>query len=274
MSDIYKEMLSAYDIATDQGRRNAVYEISQQVILSGLSRAGFFDKAAFYGGTCLRMFYGMERFSEDMDFTLIRRNEPFDFKEYFQPVVDEFAFIGRQVEIKKKEKKSFGRVESAFLKDTTDVYDLTFHTEKSIKIKLEVDVRPPLNFDTEYKLLMQPRSFMTRCLTLPDLFAGKMHALVFRTWKSRVKGRDWYDMEWYVRRKTPLSFRHLKERIREFNGMDMTWDDFRKALNDRIRTTDIRLVKQDAMPFVKNPSELDIWSTEYFLEVAGRIMLM
>ena len=273
MSDIYKEMLSAYDIATDQGMRNAVYEISQQVILSGLSRGGFFDKAAFYGGTCLRMFYGMERFSEDMDFTLLRRDEEFDFTDYFPPVIDEFAFIGRRVEIHKKEKKSFGRVESAFLKDTTDVYDLTFQTEKSIKIKLEVDVMPPLNFDTEYKLLMEPRSFMTRCLTLPDLFAGKMHALVFRTWKSRVKGRDWYDMEWYVRHKVPLSFRHLRERIKEFNGVDMTWDEFRKALMDRIRMTDIRQVKQDALPFVKNPSELDIWSTEYFVQVAERIVV-
>lgn len=267
-------MLSAYDLSTEQRRRNAVYEISQQIVLSGLSHGGFFDVAAFYGGTCLRMFYGMERFSEDMDFTLISHDDRFDFTAYFQPVIDEFAFIGRQVEISRKEKKSFGRVESAFLKDTTDVYDLTFRTEKSIKIKLEVDVRPPLCFDTEYKLLMQPRSFMTRCMKLPDLFAGKMHALVFRTWKSRVKGRDWYDMEWYVRHKTPLSFRHLRERIREFNGLDMTWDEFRTQLTERILTTDIRQVKQDALPFVNNPSELDIWSTEYFLQVADQIMLM
>lgn len=267
-------MLSAYDLSTEQRIRNAVYEISQQVILSGLSRGGFFDVAAFYGGTCLRMFYGMERFSEDMDFTLLRHEDGFDFTRYFQPVIDEFAFIDRHVEIRKKEKKTFGRVESAFLKDNTDVYDITFQTEKSIKIKLEVDIKPPLSFETEYKLLMEPRSFMTRCLKLPYLFAGKMHALVYRTWKSRVKGRDWYDMEWYVRHRVPLSFSHLRERIKDFNGVDMTWDDFRKALIERILTTDIRQVKQDVLPFVKNPSELDIWSTEYFLQVADRIVLM
>lgn len=105
---------------------------------------------------------------------------------------------------KEKDKKNFGKVESAFLKDNTDVYDVTFQTEKSIKIKIEVDTCPPLNFKTEQKLLLQPHSFMTRCFTLPDLFAGKMHALVYRAWKNRVKGRDWYDFEWYVRHNIPL----------------------------------------------------------------------
>ena len=97
--------------------------------------------------------------------------------------------------IKKKDKRNFGKVESAFLKDNTDVYDVTFSQEKSIKIKIEVDTCPPLNFKTEQKLLLQPYSFMTRCLTLPDLFAGKMHALVYRAWKNRVKGRDCTRME-------------------------------------------------------------------------------
>ena len=275
MSDIWESMMSAYDLSTERSARNAACEICQQVALSGLSRGGFFDVAAFYGGTCLRMFHGMRRFSEDMDFTLLSADPSFDFSKYFQPVIDEFAFIGRKVEIKKKEKKSFGRVESAFLKDNTDVYDLTFQTERSIKIKLEVDVNPPLGFVTEFKLLMQPRSFMTRCLTLPDLFAGKMHALVFRAWKSRVKGRDWYDMEWYVRHRVPLDFGHLREMIREFEGgKEMTWGEFRSALLERLGTADIRRVKEDVMPFVKDPSELDLWSNEYFLQVADQIVVV
>lgn len=127
-------------------------------------------------------------------FSLLTPNDKFDFTKYFQPIIDEFAIVGREVEIKKKDKKSFGKVESAFLKDNTDVYDVSFQTDKSIKIKIEVDTQPPLNFGTEQKLLLQPHSFMTRCFTLPDLFAGKMHALVYRGWKNRVKGRDWYDL--------------------------------------------------------------------------------
>jgi len=146
----------------------------------GLYNGGFFDVAAFYGGTCLRIFHGLQRFSEDMDFSLLAPDDKFDFTKYFQPIIDEFAIVGREVEIKKKDKKSFGKVESAFLKDNTDVYDLSFQTDKSIKIKIEVDTQPPLNFRTEQKLLLQPHSFMTRCFTLPDLFAGKMHALVYR----------------------------------------------------------------------------------------------
>ena len=217
-NQIFNQMLSAYEQTTEQQKRNAIFEINQQVILAGLYHGGFFDLAAFYGGTCLRIFHGLQRFSEDMDFSLLASNENFDFTNYFQPIIDEFAMIGRKVEIKKKDKKNFGKVDSAFLKDNTDVYDVTFQTEKSIKIKIEVDTQPPLKFNTEQKLLMLPESFMARCFTLPDLFAGKMHALVYRAWKNRVKGRDWYDFEWYVRNGIKLNFAHLQERILQFNG--------------------------------------------------------
>ncbi len=163
--------------------------------LAGLYAGGFFESAAFYGGTCLRIFHGLQRFSEDMDFSLLTQDDKFDFTKYFPAIIDAFTMVGREVEIKKKDKRNFGKVESAFLKDNTDVYDVTFSQEKSIKIKIEVDTCPPLNFKTEQKLLLQPYSFMTRCLTLPDLFAGKMHALVYRAWKNRVKGRDCTRME-------------------------------------------------------------------------------
>ena len=220
-NEIYDNMLSAYGATTEQERRNAIFEVNQQVILAGLYNGGFFDMAAFYGGTCLRIFQGLQRFSEDMDFSLLAPDDKFDFTKYFQPIIDEFAIVGREVEIKKKDKKSFGKVESAFLKDNTDVYDVSFQTDKSIKIKIEVDTQPPLNFRTEQKLLLQPHSFMTRCFTLPDLFAGKMHALVYRGWKNRVKGRDWYDFEWYVRHNVPLDFAHLAERVRQFNNEEI-----------------------------------------------------
>jgi len=117
------------------------------------------------------------------------------------------------VEFIKKEKKKDTGIESAFLKDDTERYDLSFKTERSIKIKIEVDVNPPLDFNTEQRLLLQPFSFMTRCFTLPDMFAGKMHALLFRNWKLRVKGRDWYDFEWYIRNNVPLDFNHLQTRM-------------------------------------------------------------
>lgn len=273
MNELYEKMLSAYDQSTDTARRNAVYEVSQQIVLAGLADGGFFDKAAFYGGTCLRIIHGLNRFSEDMDFTLLKEDNSFHFEHYFQPIIDQFALVGRKVEIKKKEKKSFGKVESAFLKDNTDVYDLSFQTEKSIRVKIEVDTIPPLKFTTEQKLLLQPKSFMTRCVTLPDLFAGKMHALAFRVWKNRIKGRDWYDFEWYVRNGIPLDWNHLQERIRQFNGQEMTLEEFKTTLRERLSGTDISRVKDDVLPFLNNPGELDIWSNDYFLLLANQMII-
>ena len=272
MNALYEKMLSAYDQRTDQARRNAIYEVSQQIVLAGLSDGGFFDKAAFYGGTCLRIFHGLNRYSEDMDFTLLKEDESFNFEQYFQPIINQFALVGRTVEITKKNKKGFGKVESAFLKDNTDVYDISFQTEKSIKIKIEVDTLPPLKFSTEQKLLLLPKSFMSRCVALPDLFAGKVHALIFRAWKNRVKGRDWYDFEWYVRNRVPLNFEHLQERIRQFNGTEMNLDEFKTALKERLSGTDINQVKADVLPFLNNPRELDIWSNDYFEQMADMII--
>lgn len=268
---IYDNMLSAYDLSTEQQKRNAIFEVNQQVILAGLYNGGFFDVAAFYGGTCLRIFHGLQRFSEDMDFSLLALDEKFDFTKYFQPIIDEFTTVGREVEIKKKDKKSFGKVESAFLKDNTDVYDVSFQTDKSIKIKIEVDTQPPLKFSTEQKLLLLPHSFMTRCFTLPDLFAGKMHALVYRAWKNRVKGRDWYDFEWYVRHNIPLDFAHLAERVSQFNNEVIEQSSFLTKLKERLASANINQVKNDVLPFVRNPKELDIWSNDYFLQLADLI---
>lgn len=270
-NEIFNQMLSAYELTTEQQKRNATFEVNQQIILAGLYNGGFFNEAAFYGGTCLRIFHGLQRFSEDMDFSLLAPSDKFDFTKYFQPIIDQFAIIGREVEIKKKDKKNFGKVESAFLKDNTDVYGIMFQTERSVKIKIEVDTQPPLKFNTEQKLVLLPQSFMTRCFTLPDLFAGKMHALVYRAWKNRVKGRDWYDFEWYVRKGVSLDFTHLHERALQFNEEDITKESFLEKLNERLATADINQVKADVLPFIRNQKELEIWSNDYFLQLAKMV---
>lgn len=273
-NEIYDKMLSQYDLSDTIKHRNAIFEVNQQIILAGLYNGGFFDKAAFYGGTCLRIFHGLRRFSEDLDFSLLSANDSFDFTQYFQPVIDAFALVGRSVDITKKDKKIFGRVESAFLKDNTGVFDVSFQTDKSIKIKIEVDTRPPMKFQTEQKLLLQPQAFMTRCFTLPDLYAGKMHVLVYRGWKNRVKGRDWYDFVWYVSNNIPLDFNHLAERISEFNGECISRESFLIKLKERLATADINQVKNDVLPFIRNPKELDLWSNDFFLQVADMIKFL
>lgn len=272
MSDIFEQMIAQHTIAGDNDRKNALYEVMQQVVLSGLYRGGFFKEAAFYGGTCLRIFHGLRRYSEDMDFSLLAKNPDFTLEPYFPAIIEEARILGRTVTITKKDKRTFGKVESAFLKDNTDVYNLTFQTEKALKIKIEVDVNPPLEFSTEQKLLMLPFSFTTRCFTLPDLYAGKMHALTFRAWKNRIKGRDWYDFEWYVRNRVALDFEHLKVRTKEFNDIDLTKELFLELLKERISKADIDVVKADVIPYIIDKRELDIWSNDYFLQLADMIV--
>ena len=272
MNEIFNQMMALHKREGSDGERNALYEVMQQVVLSGLYRGGFFNEAAFYGGTCLRIFYGLKRYSEDMDFSLLAKNPDFNLEKYFPAIIEEARLLGREIVITKKDKKNFSRVESAFLKDNTDVYNLSFATDKNLKIKIEVDIDPPQGFETEQKLLMLPFSFNTRCMVPSDLYAGKMHALLFRQWKHRIKGRDWYDFEWYVRNRIPLDFAHLQERAREFNGIELTKDEFIRMLKERFVKADIKQVKDDVMPFIENIHELDIWSNEYFLQLVDMII--
>ena len=268
---LYEEMLALYNEEHGSATPNASHEIMQQIALAGLHRGGFFNHAAFYGGTCLRLFHHLPRFSEDMDFSLIEKRDDIHLENYFPAILKEFQMAGLDVTITKKEKMAFGRVESAFLKENTEAYEIKFQTKKTVKIKIELDIDPPLLFNTEQKLLLKPYSFMTRCFTLPDLYAGKMHALVYRAWQRRVKGRDWYDFEWYVRNDTPLNFNHLQARIKEFSGNDIDKETFLLQLREKLSSTDINLVKTDVLDYITDPHQLDIWSNDYFLELANRI---
>ena len=271
---MFDKMLSRYATVTQSEKQNALHEIMQEITLSGLYRAGFFERAAFYGGTCLRLFHGLQRFSQDLDFSLMQTDKNFALEKYFEPIIAEFKALGKEVVMIKKSKTKLTNVESAFLKENTEIYDLQFSTERKIKIKIEVDTQPPPDFTTEYKLLLLPFSFMTRCYTLPDLYAGKMHAFLFRNWHKRVKGRDWYDFEWYVRNNIALNFSHLQKRVEQINVLsipDFTPNIFKQMLIERVEKTDIEAVKSDVRPFLKNPQEMDIWSRDYFLQLTDMI---
>ena len=274
--NVFDEMLASYETGNDNDRLNAVHEVMQQVALGGLYNGGFFNKAAFYGGTCLRIFHGLDRFSEDMDFSLLAADPAFRLDPYFDAITAEFAALGQSIDITTKEKTAQSTIQSAFLKSDTAQYDIHLGRDRKIKIKIEVDTTPPLGFSTEQKLLLQPFSFYTNCFTLPDLYVGKMHALIYRSWKNRVKGRDWYDFEWYVRKNVTMDFKHFCERAYQFGSEaqgSLTSDRFRAILKDRIRKADIRQVKEDVAPFIKDPGRLHIWSTEYFLQLADMMKL-
>jgi predicted nucleotidyltransferase component of viral defense system len=273
-NNIFDKMFARYSPVTKDEKQNATHEVMQEIVLAGLYKSDFFNRAAFYGGTCLRIFHGLQRFSEDLDFSLLQADKDFALENYFEPIIAEFQALGKEIIITKKEKSDTANVTSAFLKDNTKIYNLQFTTEKRVKIKIEVDTQPPSDFTTEYKLLMLPFSFMTRCYSLSDLYAGKMHAFLFRNWQNRVKGRDWYDFEWYIRNNIKLNFNHLQKRTEQINAlneMEFTPDVFKNVLKKRIEKTNIEAVKNDVRPFLKNPSEMEVWSTEYFLQLADRM---
>ncbi len=274
-----KDWIAEYQPKTDRDYKQALREIMQQITLAGLYRGGFFEKAAFYGGTALRIFYGLNRFSEDLDFSLLQSDENFHLENYMKAIEDEFTAQGMSVSIKTKVKSVQSNVESAFLKSETLWSELVLETilpqfglKESIglKIKIEVDTKPPLGFAKEEKLLLKPFSFYVKCFVIEDLFAGKMHALLFRKWGKNVKGRDWYDMEWYIRRGTSLNLEHFLLRAKDSGDWQketMTEEEFLKLLNDRIETVNLETAKNDAKRFISDPKTLDIWTKNYFKDL-------
>jgi predicted nucleotidyltransferase component of viral defense system len=278
-----KEWIQEYGPSNEDEALAALREIMQEIALAALSRTDFFKRAAFYGGTALRIFHGLDRFSEDLDFSLLQTEENFSLEPYFNAISDEFQGLGMTVSLRKKEKNGNSPIESAFLKSETlweelvlvnVVEQLGIRSNRNVKIKIEIDRNPPQKFQTEEKLLLRPFSFYVKCFDLPSLFAGKMHALLFRKWKNRVKGRDWFDMEWYIRKGVRLNLEHFLQRAKDsgdWNENTISEAEFRELLQNRIKTTPIERVVQDVRPFVKNVQALNIWNAQYFLDLAAQL---
>lgn len=278
-----KDWIDSYKPQNEEEMLSALREIMQEIALAGLSRTDFFEKAAFYGGTALRIFYGLDRFSEDLDFSLLEVNPTFSLEPYFAAIVNEFEAQGMKVSIREKDKKIKSAVESAFLKSETIWKELVLEdvvkqvgikSNKSIKIKIEVDRIPPLRFQTEEKLMLRPFSFYVKCFTRSSLFAGKMHALLFRKWKTRVKGRDWYDMEWYIRQGIPLNTEHFLQRAKESGDWmedTITSDQILELLRKKIHSVSMENVKEDVIRFIQDDSVLRIWSVSYFEDLISKL---
>lgn len=288
MHDAIERMLAKYEAKSLDDTVRALREIIQEIALLGLWRARFFEHAAFYGGTALRILHGIDRFSEDLDFSLLAPAADFSLERYSAALEEEVRAFGFTVRVEQVNKSVESAVQSAFLKADTRNELLVIEAADRIarnippgqvmKIKIEVDTDPPPGFVTTTRYLLQPIPFAVRCYTLPSLFAGKMHALLFRKWKNRVKGRDWYDLIWYAANHPQLNLQHLEQRMRQTGhwsgNMPLTRVEFDQMFMDTIERLDVDQARRDVAPFIKDQQTMDIWSRDFFKDVATRISIV
>lgn len=283
MHSAIADMLKAYDCRTTDDYRHALNEIVQEIALLGLYRGGFFAKAAFYGGTALRIFYGLDRFSEDLDFSLLKSDKTFDLSSFTQVVQDELGAYGLEMTVQEKIKKNNSPIKSAFIKGGTQIHIMKIasiqppvtgiHPQEQLRIKLEVDTQPPPDATFEMKYQLRPVPYAVRLYSPSSLFAGKMHALLCRSWKTRVKGRDFYDYVWFLSQSIPVSITHLSQRMKQTGHLAddaiLTAEDLKSRLRKRFAAVDFGQAKKDVLPFIKNPNSLGLWSADFFSTITN-----
>lgn len=281
MERILEQMLHNYTSQTTLDRINSIKEVIQEIVLCGLSRAGFFEHAAFYGGTALRIFYGLDRFSEDLDFSLKYPDLSFNLSEYFPILEKEIRSYGIQFKIETKEKTAETNIRSAFLKGNTREHMLLFGvgeelvqpvgSKELIKIKLEIDINPPDHASCEMRYRLLPIPYRMTVYDRPSLFAGKIHAVVCRGWRDRIKGRDLYDYVFYISRGTEVNLAHCGSRFVQTGDWPevepFKIEDLKELLYIRFKSIDYVQAKRDVEPFIRDPKVLDVWDADFFCDI-------
>lgn len=270
---IIQDRLSQYDCTTPLDEENAIKEITQEIALLALSRKEFFQIAEFHGGTALRILYGLQRFSEDLDFALLAANTSFDFKPFLKELADDFREFGYQIEIQDRSNAN-NNIRKAFLKESSigKILELNFpfhkRNSKKIEIKLEIDVNPPQGATSEIKYLDFPLPYAILAKDISSSFAGKIHALLCR---SYLKGRDWYDFIWYISRSAQVNFNLLENAINQSGPwaasdtiVNKQW--LLNHLSIKIDSVNWDEARLDVARFLK-PMEQDslkLWSRDFF----------
>ena len=285
MNIALQALLDRYEPHTLADYENALKEIIQELALLGLWRAKFYEHAAFYGGTALRIFHGLPRFSEDMDFSLRAPDEEFDLDPYLEAIRRELASFGFSFRVARRSKRVSTAIESAFIKGGTrvnlahvgmpDYLQERLPRLQQVRIRLDVDTDPPPLARYDVLTLLTPIPFQVRLFDLPCLFAGKLHAILCREWKARVKGRDFYDFVWYLGRGIRCDVRHLQARMEQTGhwqaGEDLDVVHLRRLLTRRFEQVDIDQARSDVRPFIRDDAELALWDRTFFQSLAGRV---
>jgi len=260
MDSILEQMMRNYNPQSITEKKNSIKEVVQEIVLCGLSRAGFFHKCAFYGGTALRIFYGLDRFSEDLDFSTIYKNS-LDLGLVNKNFISGFEKYGFNVETKTK---NVGAVCSITFKfeGLLKELELSALSSQKLLIKWDVDQNPPMGANTANTIINKHFMFNINHHDLPSLFAGKLNACFYR---SYLKGRDWYDFLWYVSKKQYPNFDLLKNAIKQTQNeyVDINKSNFKEFLMKRIDKVDFDNVKKDVERFLEDKSELEALNQRY-----------
>lgn len=280
MNDVIETMIAKYNPSNNEERENAIKEIIQEITLAGLSRTDFFSKAAFYGGTCLRIFHGLNRFSEDLDFSLLKKDPEFKLNNYFPAIKKEFESYGLDLNIEYKNKDKNSEIQSAFLKGNTLMLMMTFFPKdeearkivpnQKIKVKFEIDVDNPDGGVTEFKYKMFPAPYQVQIFDESTLFAGKIHAILCRDYTHNVKGRDYYDYLFYIGKGAKFNLKYLENKLKNTGGKidddkPLTLEKVKELLKDKFSSTDYESAKKDVSNFTVDTAGLKLWSKELFI---------
>lgn len=286
MNNAIEAMLSKYNPTNTSERKSAIKEILQEIALAGLSRGGFFNKAAFYGGTCLRIFHGLNRWSEDLDFALISNDSDFKLDEYYPALEKEFKSYGIDISVEEKKKAQDSAVFSAFLKGNALTLMMSFFpksedarkviSNEKIKIKFEIDTDNPSGGVTEFKYRMLPAPYEVQIFDESTLFAGKIHAIICRDYKNHVKGRDYYDYLFYLGKGSKFNLTYLENKLKSTGGKigndeTLTLERVKGLLRERFETVDYESAKEDVSSFISDKEQLNVWKKELFLSTLDEL---
>ena len=285
MNSVLEIMVNRYNPQNNEERENAIKEIIQEIALAGLSRGGFFEKAAFYGGTCLRIFHGLNRFSEDLDFALIEKNDSFSLDKYFPALEKEFLSYGIDINIESKINKEEKDIQSAFLKGNTLMLMMSFFPKsedakkvvanQKIKIKFEIDIDNPSGGVSEFKYKMLPAPYEIRIFNEATLFAGKIHAVLCREYQHHVKGRDFYDYLFYIGKGSKINLKYLENKLKNTGKINsdvtLTLDMVKEMLFNKFSNVDYKSAKEDVKNFIVDKDSLNLWKKELFISTLDNL---
>ncbi|NPV14035.1 nucleotidyl transferase AbiEii/AbiGii toxin family protein [candidate division WOR-3 bacterium] len=253
-------------IARREEKVHITREFLQLLVLKILDDKGYFKNLAFVGGTALRVLYGLRRFSEDLDFSLIAKKD-YDFDNLLEKVAYELTKAGFSLDIKSSTE---GAVHSALLKfkDILFLLGLAHQKGQKLSIKLEIDSNPPRGWQTELSLVNKHFVFTVNHFDIPSLYATKLHACFFRKY---IKGRDFYDLIWYLGKKVLPNFELLNNAIEqtEHKRINLNKEDFNDFLRARLARVDFARVKKDVERFIEDKNELKLLNKDLILKLIG-----